>query len=121
MARPLRMLTADGWYYVFHRGTERRVIYLDDRDREHFLELLGQLPERYRFVICAYALMDTHWLCGVGISFSPVSSRFRSSVASLLHIIPVLWHGELVRIRDGQSIGFAYSHWVSAANGITGR
>lgn len=29
------------------RGNERRVIFRDDRDRQHFLELLAELPERF--------------------------------------------------------------------------
>jgi REP element-mobilizing transposase RayT len=60
MARPLRLLIPDGWYHVFGRGWERRDIFRDDRDREHFLELLGELRERYRFRIHAYALMGNH-------------------------------------------------------------
>ena len=57
----MRLLIPDGWYHVFHRGTERRAIYRDDRDRSHFLDLLSGLHERYRFVIHAYGLMDTHY------------------------------------------------------------
>ncbi len=60
MARPLRHLIKDGWYHVFGRGWERRAVFEDVRDREHFLELLEGLTERYRFVIHAYALMDNH-------------------------------------------------------------
>ena len=61
MARPLRLLLADGWYHVFHRGTERGRILLDERDRGHFLELLGEVHERYRFRIHAFALMTNHY------------------------------------------------------------
>ena len=61
MARPLRILIPDGWYHVYHRGTERRQIFADDRDREHFLELLGGVRERYRFRPHAYALMGNHY------------------------------------------------------------
>ena len=51
MARRLRSNRVDGWYHVFHRGIERRDVFLDDRDREHFLALLGVMSERYRVVI----------------------------------------------------------------------
>ena len=61
MARAPRILLPDGWYRVFHRGTKRREIFLDDRDRTHFLELLGEVHERYRFRIHAFALMRTHY------------------------------------------------------------
>lgn len=61
MARPLRMPIEDGWYHVFHRGTERCVIFRDSRDRQHFLDLMGCLPERFRFRIHGFVLMDNHY------------------------------------------------------------
>ena len=61
MVRPLRRLVADGWYHVYGRGLERREIFSTARDREHFLELLAELPERYRFRLHAYVLMDNHY------------------------------------------------------------
>lgn len=61
MARPLRITVPDGWYHVFHRGTERCAIFADDRDRAHFLDLLAELSARYRFEIHGYALMTTHY------------------------------------------------------------
>ena len=44
-----------------HRGIERRAIFLDTRDREHFLELLGESTERFRIRIHAFCLMDNHY------------------------------------------------------------
>ena len=61
MARPLRLNIADGWYHVFHRGTERCRIFADDRDRAHFLELLAEMHARYRIRIHGYVLMDSHY------------------------------------------------------------
>jgi REP element-mobilizing transposase RayT len=60
MARPLRVLVPDGWYHVFGRGWDRRAIFEDERDREHFVDLLEGLHERYRFRIHAYVLMGNH-------------------------------------------------------------
>ena len=37
MARPLRVQYKNGWYHVTARGNNRQPIYLDDRDRQHFL------------------------------------------------------------------------------------
>ncbi len=56
MARPLRRPVADGWYHVFGRGLERRTIFgaNEDRTREHFLELLAVLPERFRVRVHAH-------------------------------------------------------------------
>jgi len=61
MARPLRVVRAGGWHHVFTRGVSRRVIYGDDRDRRHFLELLEDFVQRYGVVVHAYVLMDTHY------------------------------------------------------------
>ena len=61
MARPLRVNLCGGWYHVMHRGIERRAIFETGRDHEHFLELLGEVSERYRFVIHAYCLLGNHY------------------------------------------------------------
>jgi REP element-mobilizing transposase RayT len=60
MARPLRIEMADGWYHVTARGNERRAIFRDDRDRTHFVELVGELTERFGVRVHAYVLMDNH-------------------------------------------------------------
>lgn len=58
--RPLRIRIENGWYHVINRGLNRMPLFRDDRDREHRLELLAQLPERLGVIVHAYALMDTH-------------------------------------------------------------
>lgn len=61
MARPLRINIENGWYHVCGRGVDRRSIYLEDRERMHFLELLETAVERYRVIIHAYSLMTNHY------------------------------------------------------------
>jgi REP element-mobilizing transposase RayT len=61
MARPLRIERAGGWYHVTGRGNERRAIYRENRDREHFCELLGEMVERFGVRVHAYVLMDNHY------------------------------------------------------------
>jgi REP element-mobilizing transposase RayT len=39
----------------------RREIFETDRDREHFIELLSMMVERYCVVLHAYVLMDNHY------------------------------------------------------------
>lgn len=39
----------------------RREIFTDDRDREHFVELLAGLVDRYGIILHAYVLMDNHY------------------------------------------------------------
>ena len=61
MSRALRTNIEDGWYHVMGRGLDPRGLFADDRDRYHFLELLEEAHERYRFVVHAWVLMDTHY------------------------------------------------------------
>jgi REP element-mobilizing transposase RayT len=61
MTRPLRHEYEDAWYHVFSRGLERREIFADDRDRDHFLELVEEMRRRYRVRIHAWVLMDNHY------------------------------------------------------------
>jgi REP element-mobilizing transposase RayT len=61
MARALRIQRPGGRYHVTARGNERKAIYRDDSDRAHFLELLGELTERFGLRVHAYVLMDNHF------------------------------------------------------------
>src|SRR5262249_30053416 len=61
MARPLRIEKAGGWYHVAARGNERKPIYRDERDREHFLELIEEMVVRFRVHLHCYVLMDNHY------------------------------------------------------------
>ena len=60
MPRKLREEVADGVFHVFARGVDRRLIYLDDLDRERYLEMLGAEVERRSWRCLAYCLMDNH-------------------------------------------------------------
>ncbi|HPS07593.1 MAG TPA: transposase [Kiritimatiellia bacterium] len=61
MARQLRHHFAGGWYHITTRGMGRREIFSDDRDREHFVELLAGMVERYGVILHAYVLMENHY------------------------------------------------------------
>jgi REP element-mobilizing transposase RayT len=61
MARPLRIEKAGGWYHVTSRGNERKRIYRDDRDREHFLGLIAEMVCRFHVRLHCYVLMDNHY------------------------------------------------------------
>ena len=61
MARQLRHHFAGGWYHITTRGMWRKEIFETDRDREHFVELLEEMVERYDVVLHAYVLMDNHY------------------------------------------------------------
>jgi putative transposase len=61
MTRPLRLDVAEGWYHVTARGIDRREIFTEDRERNHFLFLLGEMSERYQVRVHAYVLMANHY------------------------------------------------------------
>jgi len=61
MSRALRVLVRDGWYHVTSRGNERKAIFRGDRDCARFLELLGELTERFGVRVAAYVLMGNHY------------------------------------------------------------
>jgi len=60
MARPLRIERAGGWYHVTGRGNERRPIFRDNRDRQHFCELLAEWVSRFQGVGCEAKLLGKH-------------------------------------------------------------
>src|SRR5437667_11980997 len=61
MARPLRMERVGAWYHVTARGTERRVIFADDRDRRRWMELVAEAVAVFNLVVHGYVLMDNHY------------------------------------------------------------
>jgi REP element-mobilizing transposase RayT len=61
MARPLRILIPGGYYHVTCRGSERKAIFKDDRDRSVFLEKLRGSLAIYQVELHAYVLMSNHF------------------------------------------------------------
>jgi len=61
MARPLRIELSGGVYHVTSRGDRREDIYLSDEDRETWLEVLGQVCERFNWVCHAWCQMTNHY------------------------------------------------------------
>jgi len=61
MARPLRIEFAGALYHVTSRGDGQEDIYLDDRDRKSFLDVLSGVCKRFNWVVHAYCLMSNHY------------------------------------------------------------
>ena len=61
MTRPIRIEQAGGWYHITARGNERKAIYRDERDRQHFCDLLAEMVSRYRTRLHCFVLMDNHY------------------------------------------------------------
>ena len=55
MTRPLRVEYTDAYYNVIKRGNYQENIYLNDRDKEKFIEYLEKAAERFRLFFTATA------------------------------------------------------------------
>lgn len=61
MARPWRIQFPGALYHVTARGNNRQAIFLDDPDRQCFLELLAAAVPRFGLEILAFCLMSNHY------------------------------------------------------------
>jgi len=61
MARPLRIEFEDAWYHLMNRGAGRQDVFISNAQRERFLELLGDLVDRFGVETHAYCLMGNHY------------------------------------------------------------
>ncbi len=61
MARPLRIEYPGAYYHVMNRGLSRRAIFLEEKGRERFLDLLSDIAQLWKIEIYAYCLMDNHY------------------------------------------------------------
>ena len=61
VSRPPRLEVPGGFFHVVARGNERSLIFLDDVDRERFLELLQGTAERFGWRVLCYCLMGNHY------------------------------------------------------------
>jgi putative transposase len=61
MARKLRLEYEGAIYHIMNLGDRREPIFRDDRDREIFLETLGQAAQKTGWQIHAYCLMSNHF------------------------------------------------------------
>lgn len=61
MARPLRIEFEGAFYHVMARGNARQHIFLNDGDRQAFLQNLGRVCWRFDWSVWAWCLMDNHY------------------------------------------------------------
>ncbi|MBF0134472.1 MAG: transposase [Magnetococcales bacterium] len=61
MARPLRIELSGGLYHVTSRGDRREDIYFSEDDRHTWLEVFGQVCERFNWACHAYCQMTNHY------------------------------------------------------------
>ena len=78
MARALRVEYPGALYHVTSRGNRRQRIFEDDRDREHFLALVGEAARRYGWLISVYVLMTNHFHLVLKTPHGPLGSQLQS-------------------------------------------
>jgi len=61
MARPQRLEFPGAIYHSTSRGNEQHDIFADGEDRAFFLDTLGRVARRFKWLVHAYCLMDNHY------------------------------------------------------------
>ncbi|MEA1934791.1 MAG: transposase [Thermodesulfobacteriota bacterium] len=61
MARPLRIEYSGAVYHVTSRGNARERIFVNDADRQVFLEIMATVIKKYNWLCHSYCLMDNHY------------------------------------------------------------
>jgi len=61
MARKLRVEYPGAIYHVMNRGDRRDLIFMDDADRQRFVETLGEACAKTGWQVHAYVLMPNHF------------------------------------------------------------
>jgi len=61
MARKLRVEYAGAIYHVMNRGDRRERIFVDDADRQRFVQTLGEVCAKTGWQVHAYVLMPNHF------------------------------------------------------------
>lgn len=60
MPRHQRILSQTGIYHIMMRGNERKNLFVDDEDKQRFIETLFNKKTEAGFFVYAYCLMDNH-------------------------------------------------------------
>ena len=61
MTRPLRVEYAGAFYHVLNRGNGGEKVLAQNRDKEKFLQYVGEAAGQYSLSIHTYCLMDNHF------------------------------------------------------------
>ena len=59
MARQKRIKSESGYYHIMMRGNERKKIFINDEDKNRFIETIG-VKKDDRFYLHAFCLMDNY-------------------------------------------------------------
>lgn len=60
MGRPIRIYYPGLIYHILNRGNNRQVVFVEDEDYRHYLDILQHYKDKFDFHIFAYCLMTNH-------------------------------------------------------------
>ncbi len=60
MPRPIRIYYPGLIYHILNRGNNRQVIFVEEEDYRHYLDILQRYKEKFEFRVFAYCLMTNH-------------------------------------------------------------
>ncbi|HXT02422.1 MAG TPA: transposase [Elusimicrobiota bacterium] len=61
-------------YHVMARGVDGRTVFVDDNDRQNFLQTVLSVKNDARFSVLAYCLMDNHFHFAIKVGAMPLSA-----------------------------------------------
>ncbi|MFT5208590.1 MAG: putative transposase [Flavobacterium sp.] len=61
MSRPVRIEFPGAHYHVTSKGTQDRLVFLDNEDRLAFLNVLDAVVSRFGWLLHSYVLMESHY------------------------------------------------------------
>ena len=61
MSRPWRIEYEGAFYHLMSRGNEGGDIFVDDDDRQSFLDTIEEMAQRFEIDVFAYVLMSNHY------------------------------------------------------------
>ena len=51
----------DGWFHVYNRGSDHRMVFEAARDKADFIDVLAAAVDRYDVEVHAYCVMGNHF------------------------------------------------------------
>jgi REP element-mobilizing transposase RayT len=89
-----------GYHHIINRGVARGNIFLNERDKDKFLEILLETKEVYHFTLHAFALMDNHYHLLIETKFENLSmltrhinSKYAQYFNKTYNRVGPLWQG----------------------------
>jgi putative transposase len=78
MARTLRLDFPGALLHITSRGNERKDIVIDGEDRIHFIEIFGDVVDRFKWSIYQYVLMTNHYHFVMALTAETLSAGMQS-------------------------------------------